>query len=87
MLLCQYENLPRLRWWKRGSIISCGTTINPAVNGSERFRAINKLLDKQYALQILKTTEEDLGLYVCEAQLNSIITKTKVMLKLAGKII
>jgi hypothetical protein len=28
-------------------------------------------------LQILKTTEEDLGLYVCEAQLNSIITETK----------
>jgi hypothetical protein len=37
-------------------------------------------------LQILKTTEEDLGLYVCEAQLNSIITETKVILKLAGKI-
>jgi hypothetical protein len=37
-------------------------------------------------LQLLKTTEEDLGLYVCEAQLNSIITETKVILKLAGKI-
>ena len=88
VLSCQYEQLPRLRWRKRGSIISHGSIINPtAVNGSERFRAINKLLDKQYVLQILKTTEEDLGLYVCEAQLNSIITETKVILKLAGKII
>jgi hypothetical protein len=87
VLSCQYEQLPSLRWWKRGSIISHGSTINlPAVNGSERFRAINKLLDKQYVLQILKTTEEDLGLYVCEAQLNSIITETKVILKLAVKI-
>jgi hypothetical protein len=88
VLSCQYEQLPRLRWWKRGSIISHGSTINPAaVNGSERFRVINKLLDKQYELQILKPTEEDLGLYVCEAQLNSIITETKVILRLAGKII
>ena len=87
VLSCQYEQLPRLRWWKRCSIISLGSTINPAaVNGSERFRVINKLLDKQYVLQILKTTEEDLGLYVCEAQLNSIITETKVILKLAVKI-
>jgi hypothetical protein len=34
--------------------------------------------EKQDVLQILNTTEEDLGLYVCEAQLNSIITETKV---------
>ena len=85
VLSCQYEKLPNLRWWKRGSIISQGSTINPAaVNRSERFRAINKLLDKQYELQILNTTEEDLGLYVCDAQLSSIIIKTKVILKLAG---
>ena len=87
MLFCQYEQLPSLKWRKRDLIISHDSTINPAaVNGSERFRAINKLLDKQYVLQILKTTEEDLGLYVCEAQLNSIITETKVILKLSGKI-
>jgi hypothetical protein len=42
---------------------------------------------EQYELQILNTTEEDLGLYVCEAQLSSATTETKVMLKLAGKII
>jgi hypothetical protein len=85
VLSCQYEQLPSLRWRKRGSIISHGSTINPAaVNGSERFRTTNKLLDKQYELQILKTTEEDLGLYVCEAQLNGVITNTKVILKLAG---
>jgi hypothetical protein len=76
VLFCQYEQLPSLKWRKRDFIISHDSTINPAaVNGSERFRAINKLLDKQYVLQILKTTEEDLGLYVCEAQLNSIITE------------
>ena len=87
MLFCQYDQLPSLRWRKRGSIISHDSTINPAaVNGSERFRAINKQQDRQYELQILKTTEEDLGLYVCEAQLNSIITEIKVILKLAGKI-
>jgi hypothetical protein len=51
------------------------------------FRATNKLQEKQYELQILNTTEEDLGVYVCEAQLNSITTETKVMLRLAGKII
>jgi hypothetical protein len=39
--------------------------------GSERFRVTLKPKDKQYELQILKTTEEDLGVYVCEAQLNS----------------
>ena len=33
------------------------------------------------------TTEEDLGVYVCEAQLDSSTTETKVILKLAGKII
>ena len=84
----QYELLSSLRWRRIGSIISQGSTINPAVNGSERFRVINKLLDKQYVLQISKTTEEDLGLYVCEAQSqpNSIITETKFILKLAGKI-
>ena len=86
VLSCQYEKNPTLRWLQRGSIISQGSTINPAVNGSERFRAINKPQDRQYELQILKTTEEDLGLYVCEAQLNSVITETKVRLKLAGKI-
>jgi hypothetical protein len=63
------------------------STINPDFNGSERFRATNKIQDKQYELQILNTTEEDLGLYVCEAQLSSTTTETKVMLKLAGKII
>ena len=84
VLSCQYEQLPSLRWWKRGSIISQGSTIDPAYNGRERFRATNKLLDKQYELQILNTTEEDLGLYVCEAQLNSVITETKVILRLAG---
>ena len=87
VLSCQYENDPALRWWQRGSIISQGSTINAAFNGSERFRVILKPKDKQYELQILKTTEEDLGLYVCEAQLNSSITKTKVILRLAGKII
>jgi hypothetical protein len=53
----------------------------------ERFRATKKLQDKQYELQILNTTEEDLGLYVCDAQLDSNTTETKVMLKLEGKII
>ena len=87
VLSCQYENDPALRWWQRGSIISHGSTINPAFNGSERFRVTLKLQKKQYELQILKTTEEDLGLYACEAQLISVITNTKVILKLAGKII
>ena len=87
VLSCQYENKPTLRWRHRGVIISQNSTINPAVNGSERFRTTNKLQEKQYELQILNTTEEDLGLYVCEAQLNSITTQTKVMLRLAGKII
>jgi hypothetical protein len=84
VLSCQYENDPALRWWKRGSIISYGSTINPVFNGSERFRVTNKLQDKQYELQILNTTEEDLGVYVCEAILNSVITETKVILRLAG---
>ena len=87
VLSCQYENLPALRWWQRGSIISQGSTINAAFNGSERFRVTLKLQEKQYELQILNTTEEDLGLYVCEAQVDSITTETKVILKLAGKII
>ena len=87
VLSCQYEQLPSLRWRKRDSIISKDSVINPAaVNGSERFRATNQLQEKQYELQILNTTEEDLGLYVCQAQLNSTITETKVILKLAGKI-
>ena len=86
VLSCQYEKIPTLRWRQGGSIISQGSQINPTFNGSERFRVINKLQDKQYELQILNTTEEDLGLYVCEAQLISVITNTKVMLKLAGKI-
>ena len=85
VLSCQYEKNPILRWRLRGFIISQNSTINAAFNGSERFRATNQLQDKQYELQILKTTEEDLGLYVCEALLNNIvITETKVILKLAG---
>ena len=87
MLSCQYEHDPVLRWWQRGSIISHDLKINAAFNGSERFRVTLKQQEKQYELQILKTTEEDLGVYVCEVQLNSAITETKVMLKLAGKII
>jgi hypothetical protein len=87
VLSCQYEKNPALRWRKRGFIISQDSTINPAFNGIERFRATNQLQEKQYQLQILNTTEEDLGLYVCETQFNSITTETKVMLKLAGKII
>ena len=87
VLSCQYDKKSTLlRWRRKDSIISQNSTINPAVNGSERFRAINKQQDRQYELQILNTTEEDLGLYVCEAQLNSIITEIKVILKLAGKI-
>jgi hypothetical protein len=86
VLSCQYENDPALRWWQRGSIISQGQKINAAFNGSERFRVTLKLQEKQYELQILKTTEEDLGVYVCEAQLNSITTEAKVILRLAGKI-
>jgi hypothetical protein len=87
MLSCQYENDQVLRWWQRGSIISQGSTINPAFNGSERFRVTLKVQEKQYELQILTTTEEDLGVYVCEAQLNSVVIETKVILSLAGKII
>jgi hypothetical protein len=85
VLSCQYENNPALRWWrKRGSIISLGSTINPAFNGSEKFRVTFELQDKQYELQILNTTEEDLGVYVCEAQLNGVSIGTKVILRLAG---
>ena len=87
VLSCQYEKNPTLRWRKRGFIISQDSTINPAFNGSERFRVTLKLQEKQYELHILKTTEEDLGVYVCEAQLNSTVIKTKVILRLAGKII
>jgi hypothetical protein len=88
VLSCQYEQNPTLlRWRKRGSIISLNSKINPAFNGSERFRVTNKLQDKQYVLLILNTTEIDLGVYVCEGQLNSITTETKVILRLAGKII
>jgi hypothetical protein len=87
VLSCQYENDPALRWWKRRSIISQGPTISAAFNGSERFRVTLKLQEKQYELQILNTTEEDLGVYVCQAQFNSIITETKLILRLAGKII
>jgi hypothetical protein len=87
VLSCQYEKNPTLRWFRRRFIISQDTSINAAVNGSERFRATNKLQDKQYELQILNTTEEDLGLYLCQAQLNSIIIETEVMLKLAGNTI
>jgi hypothetical protein len=56
-------------------------------NGSERYRATNKLQEKHYELQILNTKEEDLGLYVCEAQLDSVTTETTVILRLAEKII
>ena len=87
VLSCQYENDPALRWWQRGYIISQGPTINADFHGSERFRVTLKPKDKQYELQILKTTEEDLGVYVCQAQLKSNITETKVILRLAGKII
>ena len=88
VLSCQYNKKPTwLRWRRKDSIISQDSTINPDFNGSERFRVTNKLQEKQYVLQILKTTEEDLGLYLCEAQLDSITTETKVILKLAGKII
>ena len=87
VLSCQYEEFPTLRWRQRNFIISQDSTINPAFNGSERFRATIKEKDKQYELQTLNTTEEDLGLYICEAQLNSIIIETKVILRLAGKII
>ena len=87
VLSCQYEKLPTLRWRKRELIISQDSTMNPYFNGSERFRATIKPKDKQYELQILNTTEEDLGLYVCEAQLDSTIIETKVILSLAGKII
>ena len=69
VLSCQYEHDPNLRWFRRGSIISQGPTINAALNGSEKFRVTLKQQEKQYELQILKTTEEDLGVYVCEAQL------------------
>jgi hypothetical protein len=84
VLSCQYENNPALSWWKRGSIISLGSTINAAFNGSEKFRVTNKLQDKQYELQILNTTEEDLGVYVCDAQLNGGYIGIKVILRLAG---
>ena len=88
MLSCQYDQLPSLRWRKRDSIISQDSVINPAaVNGSERFKVINKQQDGQYELQISNSTAEDLGLYVCEAQLTSSITETRFILKLAGKII
>jgi hypothetical protein len=87
MLSCQYDKHPTLMWRKRGFIISQDSTINPAFNGRERFRATNQLQEKQYQLQILNTTEEDLGLYVCEAQFDSSNTETKVILRLAGKII
>ena len=87
VLSCQYEYIPTLRWRQRKFIISHDSTINPAFNGSERFRATIQLQEKQYELQILNTTEEDLGVYVCQAQFNSIITETKLILRLAGKII
>jgi hypothetical protein len=84
VLSCQYEQIQTLRWRKRGFIISQDSTIDSAFNGSERFRATIKPKDKQYELQILNTTEEDFGLYVCEAQFNLVTTETKVMLRLAG---
>jgi hypothetical protein len=46
---------------------------------------VYKVCAHSYIISWLNTTEEDLGEYVCEAQLNSIITKTKVILRLAGK--
>jgi hypothetical protein len=87
VLSCQYEKIPTLRWLRRRFVISQDTSINSAFNGSERFRVTLKLQDKQYELQILNTTEEDLGLYVCEAQFNSITIESKVILKLAGNTI
>ena len=81
------QYIPALSWRKRGFIISQDTSMNPAFNGSERLRAINQLQEKQYQLQILNTTEEDLGLYIYDAQLDSISIETKVMLKLAGNTI
>ena len=87
VLSCPYEQNPPLRWLKGTSIISQGSTIRPDFIGRERFRVINKPEDRKYELQILKTTEEDLGLYVCQAQLGSNITETRVILKLAGKLI
>jgi hypothetical protein len=87
VLSCQYENIPTLTWRQGRLIISQDSTINPTFNGSERFRATTKQKDKQYELQILNTTEEDLGVYVCEAQFNSNVIETKVILRLAGKII
>jgi hypothetical protein len=87
VLSCQYETFPALSWRKRDFMISQNTSINPAFNGSERLRATIKPKDKQYELQILNTTEEDVGLYVCEAQINSISIETKVMLKLEGNTI
>jgi hypothetical protein len=88
VLSCQYDkNSTLLIWRKRGFIISQDSTINPAFNGSGRFRVTIKLQEKQYELQILNTTEEDLGFYVCKAQINSVIIETEVILRLAGKII
>jgi hypothetical protein len=87
VLSCQYKNIPTLTWRQRKFIVSQDSTINPNFDGSERFRATIKQKDKQYELQILNTTEEDLGVYVCDAQLNSTTTETKVILRLAGKII
>jgi hypothetical protein len=87
VLSCQYENIPTLRWRQRKFIISHELTINPTFNGNERFRVTLKLQEKQYELQILNTTEEDLGLYLCQAELNSITTETKVILRLAGNTI
>ena len=84
VLSCQYEKNPTLRWLRRNFVISQDSTINPVFNGSEKFRATNQLQEKQYELQIFNTTEEDHGLYVCEAQINSITIETKVILKLAG---
>jgi hypothetical protein len=58
VLSCQYEEIPTLTWRQsRKFIISQDSTINPAFNGSERFRATIKPKDKQYELQILNTTE------------------------------
>jgi hypothetical protein len=43
VLSCQYEKNPTLRWRRRNLIISQDSRINPDCNGSERFRATNKL--------------------------------------------
>ena len=86
MLSCQNEKNLTLRWLQRGSIITQGSTIKD-FKGRERFIVINNPEYRQYELQILETAKEDIGLYVCQTQLDSDIPETSVILKLAGNII